>query len=105
LNKTSSPKNSSPKSMQAIAKIILTAALTYGTHYGITKAYSEYCIPDGLDGFLRGILTTGSPVCTVIFNAMSHTQASYGTILLTSLSSTIASLVLGAPDVEKITSD
>lgn len=88
--------------MQALAKIVLTAALTYGTHYGITKAYSEYCIPDGIEGFLRGMLTTGSPVCTAVFNAMSHTQASYGTILLTTLSSAVASLVLGTPVVEKI---
>ena len=92
-------------SMQALAKLVLTAALTYGTHYGITKVYSEYCIPDGLVGFLRGILTTGSPICTAVFNAMSHTQASYGTIVLTSLSSTIASLVLGTPAIEKISSD
>ena len=89
--------------MQALLKIVLTAALTYGTHYGITKAYSEFCIPDGVEGFLRGMLTTGSPVCTVVFNAMSHTQASYGTILLTSLTSTVASLVIGTPVIEKLT--
>ena len=91
--------------LQTLAKIVLTVFLTYGTHYGITKAYSEICIPNGLEGFLRGMLTTGSPVCTVVFNAMSHTQASYGTIVLTSLSSTIASLVLGTPAIEKISSD
>jgi len=88
--------------MQALAKLSLTAILAYGTHYGITKAYSEFCVPDGLEGFLRGMLTTGSPVCTVVFNAMSHTQASYGTILLTSLSSTVASMVLGTQTVQSI---
>jgi hypothetical protein len=89
--------------MQALAKLCLTAIFAYSTHYGITKAYSEFCVPDGIEGFLRGMLTTGSPVCTVVFNAMSHTQASYGTILLTSLSSTVASMVLGTPHQEVLT--
>ena len=80
--------------MQAIGKTILTAAITYTTHYGITKLYSVYCIPDGLAGFIQGALTTGSPVCAVLFTAMSHTQATYGTIILTSLSSAVANYVL-----------
>jgi len=88
--------------MQALAKILLTAGLTYSAHYGITKVYSEFCIPNGIEGFLYGMITTGSPVCTVVFNAMSHTQASYGTILLTSLTSSVASMVLGTPHVEAI---
>jgi hypothetical protein len=88
--------------MQAVSKTLLTAVLTYAAHYGITKAYSSFCIPNGIEGFLYGMISTGSPVCTVVFNAMSHTQASYGTILLTSLTSTVASMVLGTPTVETI---
>jgi len=80
--------------MQALVKTLLTAVLTYGTHYTITKAYSEVCIPNGLEGFLRGMLTTGSPVCSVLFNAMAHTHTSYGTIILTSISSAVAALMI-----------
>ena len=80
--------------MQAIGKTILTAAITYTTHYSITKLYSTYCIPDGIAGFIQGALTTGGPLCTVVFSAMSHTQATYGTIILTTLSGAIANYLV-----------
>ena len=80
--------------METIAKTALTAFFTYGAHYGITKAYSEYCIPDGVWGFIQGSLTTGSPICTSVFSAMSHTQVSYGTIILTTLSSAVANFLI-----------
>ena len=80
--------------MQAVAKALLTAVFTYGTHYGITKAYSNYCIPDGLWGFLQGTLTTGSPICATLFSSMSQSQTSYGTIIVTTLSSGIADILL-----------
>jgi hypothetical protein len=80
--------------MQAIGKLLLTAFFTYGTHYGITKIYSTYCIPDGVWGFVQGSLTTGSPICSTIFNAMSHTQTSYGTIIVTTLSAAVANAIV-----------
>jgi len=80
--------------MQTIGKTVLTAAITYTTHYCITKLYSSYCIPDGFAGFIHGALTTGSPICSVVFSAMAHTQATYGTIILTTLSSAVANYLL-----------
>jgi len=80
--------------METIGKTVLTAFFTYGAHYGITKIYSVYCIPDGPLGFFHGVLTTGSPVCTSVFSAMSHTHVTYGSIILTSLSRLIADLIV-----------
>ena len=80
--------------METIAKTALTAFFTYSAHYGISKAYSEYCIPDGVWGFIQGSLTTGSPICSSVFSAMSHTQVSYGTVILTTLSSAIANALI-----------
>ena len=66
----------------SILKGIGSAAIAYSTHYGVTKLYSNFCVPDGFWGFLQGAVTTGSPVCQAGVQVLQHTQMSYSTLLM-----------------------
>ena len=68
--------------MEALAKGVASAMIAYSTHYGATKFYNHFCVPDGILGFLKGVLTTGSPMCKVGIEIMNGTQVSYSNILL-----------------------
>jgi hypothetical protein len=72
--------------MHTLLKTGLSAVIAYTSHYSITKLYSNFCIPDGVYGFFKGILSAGSPVCSTTFSVMSNTHITYSTILMTSLS-------------------
>ncbi len=72
--------------MIPLVKTALAAVLAYSTHYGMTKFYTTYCLPDGFWGFVQGTTTTGSPLCSGAFAVMTQTQTAYSTILITSLS-------------------
>jgi len=63
-------------------KSIASALLAYTIHYGATKLYSHLCIPDGMMGFLQGLITTGSPVCHIGLKIISGTELSYSTMLM-----------------------
>lgn len=81
----------------AIYKTLLAAMMAYASHYGITKVYSEYCIPSGVMGFMQGIITAGSPVCSTAFSVMSNTHVTYSTIILTSLSRFLIDVCVDSP--------
>ncbi len=66
----------------SILKAVGSAAIAYSTHYGVTKLYSEFCIPNGFWGFLQGAITAGSPVCQAGVQVIQHTQMSYSTLIL-----------------------
>ncbi len=72
--------------MHTLIKTGLSAVIAYSSHYSITKIYSTFCIPDGIYGFFKGILSAGSPVCSTTFSVMSNTHITYSTIIITSLS-------------------
>ncbi len=67
--------------LQRLAKPFLTACVAYSSHYAITKAYSSFCVPDGVWGFFQGPFTTGSPLCSAIFSSMSATQMTYNAMV------------------------
>jgi hypothetical protein len=67
--------------MEALAKGALSAVIAYSTHYGVSKLYDKYCIPDGIWGYLQGMITAGSPVCQTAVNIISSTQVSYSTLI------------------------
>jgi len=51
-----------------LLKAVASGLLAYSVHYVSVKAYDNFCVPDGLLGFVKGVLTTGSPVCqSVLF--------------------------------------
>ncbi len=81
----------------ALYKTLLAAMMAYASHYGITKIYSEFCVPSGVWGFVQGIITAGSPVCSTAFSVMSNTHITYSTIILTSLSRLIIDACVDSP--------
>jgi hypothetical protein len=68
--------------MEAIAKGLLSAGIAYTVHYGAVKAYDNFCVPDGIWGFLQGMVTTGSPLCAAGVKVISNTEVSYSTLVL-----------------------
>ena len=88
--------------MSTIVRTFLSAVLAYSTHYGVTKLYSEFCIPSGVYGFIQGGLTAGSPICSTALSFMSSTHNAYSTIILASLSRMFVDFALETS--EKITS-
>lgn len=80
-----------------IYKTLLAAMMAYASHYGVTKIYSEFCIPSGIVGFVQGILTAGSPVCSTAFSVMTNTHITYSTIILTSLSRLVIDVCMDSP--------
>jgi hypothetical protein len=81
----------------AIGKAIGSALISYSTHYGVAKLYNTACIPDGIWGFLQGMVTSGSPVCQVGVQLMSATQVSYSSVVMMGISRIILDVV--APGV------
>ena len=70
----------------SVGKGIASAFISYTAHYATTKAYSTFCVPDGVQGFLQGLVSTGSPVCQVGVQAITATQVSYTTVIIMGLS-------------------
>jgi hypothetical protein len=89
--------------MEAVAKGFATVFVTYGTHYAVVKLYNTLCVPDGLVGFLQGLVTTGSPLCAGGMEILKYTQTSYSTLIMFSASRifidmlTPSNLFKGAP--------
>lgn len=82
--------------MKAIGKALGTILLTYSAHYCITKIYNYVCVPDGIQGFLYGLISTGSPICQMGIQAISSTQTSYSSMILMGVSRGLIDFV--APD-------
>jgi hypothetical protein len=82
--------------MKAIGKALGTILLTYSAHYCITKIYNYVCVPDGIQGFLYGIISTGSPICQMGIQAITSTQTSYSSMILMGVSRGLIDFI--APD-------
>ena len=82
--------------MKAIGKALGTILLTYSAHYCITKIYNYVCVPDGIQGFLYGLISTGSPICQMGIQAITSTQTSYSSMILMGVSRGLIDFV--APD-------
>ena len=84
--------------MEPILKSTASILISYTVHYVATKAYSYACVPDGLMGYLAGLITTGSPVCQAGVHIISNTQVSYSSMVLMGISRLFVDLVTpGAP--------
>jgi hypothetical protein len=77
----------------SIVKAAGSAILSYGAHYGMTKAYSYACVPDGFYGFLQGMITSGSPVCQAGVQVISSTQVSYSQLIMMGISRVVIDFV------------
>jgi hypothetical protein len=85
--------------MESIAKAAASAILAYTVHYGTAKVYNLVCVPDGLLGYLKGFITTGSPVCQAGVQVITHTQTSYSSMFLMGITRVFIDLV--APGAAK----
>lgn len=74
---------------------IVSAVVVYGAHYGSTKIYSEFCVPNGLWGFVSGFFTTGSPICSVALQIIDHTGSAYTTAISVGLTTFLLNLIGG----------
>jgi len=69
-----------------VAKTLATVVVTYSAHYASTKAYSAFCVPDGIWGYVQGFLSAGSPLCSATLNYASNSQNSYAAIITMAVS-------------------
>lgn len=88
--------------METILKNGISAIIAYSIHYGTTKFYTAACVPDGLMGYLSGLITTGSPICQMSLQIISNTQVSYSTLITMGISSIITELIAGSLTKNKV---
>jgi hypothetical protein len=79
--------------MESITKSALSALIAYSTHYGVTKIYNHICIPDGIWGYIQGLVTAGSPVCQAGVTIISNTQVTYSSMILMGITRVIVDIV------------
>ena len=79
-----------------VLRLAGTFLLTYTTHYGASKVYTAVCVPDGWLGFVQGMFTTGSPICTTILSYISNSQSSYATVITATISRSVMDTLLPA---------
>jgi hypothetical protein len=78
-----------------ILRTAVAALISYSTHYSITRVYTYFCIPDGFNGFLQGLVTTASPICATLLSVMSHSHITYSTLIVTSLAKILVDSITG----------
>jgi hypothetical protein len=79
--------------MYAISRAVLSAALTYVAHYGVTKLYSSFCVPNGVWGFFQGSIITGSPMCASALTVMTNTHSAYSAMVLAGVSRFVVDII------------
>jgi hypothetical protein len=60
--------------------------LVYSAHYGTAKIYDNVCVPDGIQGYLQGFITTSSPWCKMALDIMKTTENHYSSVILVGVS-------------------
>jgi hypothetical protein len=75
------------------AKGVASALIAYSAHYGMVKSYSAACVPDGVWGYLQGLVSAGSPLCQAGVQIISSTQVTYGSIITLGLTRFVLDLV------------
>jgi len=84
--------------MESIFKGIASAIIAYTTHYGVVKMYDAVCVPDGVWGYVQGLVTMGSPMCQAGVHVIQSTQVSYSSMLMMGLTRVALDwIVPGAP--------
>jgi len=89
--------------MEQLIKTVVSGVLAYSIHYGCLKTYDHFCVPDGAIGFIRGLMTTGSPVCQTILSTVTQTQTSYSSLILLGLSRACIDMFTKSKEKEKDT--
>jgi len=79
--------------MESIAKSVLSAIIAYSAHYATTKIYNDVCVPDGIWGYIQGLVSIGSPICQVGVRIIENTQVSYSSMIVMGITRIIVDLV------------
>lgn len=79
--------------LSEVQKLVASGLLAYTLHYGTEKFYDAACTPDGVWGFLGGLLTVASPWCTVALSTMSQTQTLYSNFVVFGVSRLLVEFV------------
>jgi hypothetical protein len=87
--------------MEAVIKSAGSALLAYTAHYCATKLYNYGCVPDGIWGYLGGMITTGSPICQAGVQIISHTQVSYSSMIMMGITRVIIDVIAPGASVVK----
>jgi hypothetical protein len=85
--------------MEAIGKAAASALIAYSAHYGASKLYNSFCVPDGIWGYVQGLVTTGSPLCQAGVQVISNTQISYSSMIMMGITRIFVDMV--APGATK----
>lgn len=72
--------------LKEVSKLALSTFMVYTTHFGATKAYDKFCVPDGFYGYLQGLITAGSPACKFILDTATTTQTHYSAVIMVGIS-------------------
>jgi hypothetical protein len=72
--------------MESILKGLASVFIAYTAHYSAVKVYNYMCVPDGLMGYITGIVSMGSPVCSMGVHIISSTQSFYSSVILMAMS-------------------
>jgi hypothetical protein len=87
--------------MNSIVRTILATIIAYTSHFSITQLYTTFCIPLGFYGYIQGILTMGSPICGSLLSIMTYTQSTYGTLVITGISSLLLDIITKIPHIKQ----
>jgi len=74
----------------AVKTAATVLALNYGVHVGSSYAYAKFCVPQDVWDVARSFVTTASPVCSFLLNAMQVTQNNFAVVITTSIASMLA---------------
>jgi hypothetical protein len=83
--------------MESIVKAIASAVIAYSVHYSTVKIYTTVCVPDGLWGYVQGLVTMGSPMCQAGVQIIQSTQVSYSSMLMFGLTRLALDVVMPSP--------
>ena len=71
----------------------LSLGLNYGVHYASAKLYDWVCVPHSWQEVARSLVTTASPVCSVLLQVMTVTQHNYASVMSVAIVSTMTRLL------------
>ena len=74
----------------AIKTAASVLAINYGVHVGSSYAYGKFCVPQDVWDVARSFVTTASPVCSFLLNAMQITQNNFAVVVTTTFASLLA---------------
>ena len=81
------------KSLTEASTLALSTFMVYSVHYGASKVYGRFCVPDGIYGYLQGLITAGSPACKFVLDTVTSTQNHYSGVLLVGISRLLLGLI------------